>query len=352
MNVHQMLPDLQRWDAISNYARSLRSLLVRSGYNSTIYAARTDKVWDEVCRPADSASFAPEDVLIFHYSIDSGLVDKYLAAKCRKVMIYHNITPSAYFNGVNDKLSLLLKYGRERLPLLAAETILALGDSEYNRLELDKTGFKKTEVMPLIIDFTNYDVQPRARIINKYGDDATNILFVGRVAPNKRHEDILRVFYYYQKMIDPASRLFFVGSHTGMDPYFSYLKRLVAELKLKDVFFLGAVKLEDLVAYYKVADVFLSMSRHEGFCVPLLESMHFDVPIVALAATAVPYTLGGAGALVHEADSPGIAELIHQLKVDRGLRERILTGQRKRLADFDPDALAIRFMAFIKQVAS
>jgi L-malate glycosyltransferase len=352
MAVHQLLPDLQRWDAISNYARSLRKFLVDAGNQSTIYAARTDQAWNEICQPADTASFQPDDILIFHYSIDSHLVDEYIAAKCKKVLIYHNITPFTYFNGVNDKLAQLLKYGRERLPILAGDTVLALGDSEYNRLELDEAGFKKTGVMPIIIDFADYDVRPRRKIIRKYGGEATNILFVGRVAPNKRHEDILRVFYYYQKMIDAEARLFLVGSHTGTDAYLTYLRRLVTELKLKDVFFCGAVKLEDLVAYYKVADVFLSMSRHEGFCVPLLESMHFDVPIVALGITAVPGTLGGAGVLVNEANTPGIAELTHQVAVKGDLRDRVVAGQRKRLGDFNPDLLATVFIDYIKQVAS
>jgi L-malate glycosyltransferase len=145
--------------------------------------------------------------------------------------------------------------------------------------------------------------------------------------------------------------LFLVGAWRGMERYHGELRDLVRALDLEDyVVFTGHVSLSELVAYYRRADLFVSMSEHEGFCVPILEAMHFRVPILAYSAAAVPDTLGTAGVLVSRKDFPVLAETAHLLVTDRKLRDRVIRRQRQRLLDFRPEAVAERFHAYVQEL--
>ncbi|RQD92770.1 glycosyltransferase, partial [Methanosalsum natronophilum] len=224
---------------------------------------------------------------------------------------------------------------------------IALGDSEYNRYELEQMGYPNTGVLPLLIDYSIY-TSWNHDLCNTYSDDWVNILFVGRISPNKKHEDIIKVFYYYKK-IKPKSRLFLPGGYGGCEPYFHSLQTLVQDLQLSDVHFPGKVPIEDLVSYYQVSDIFLCMSEHEGFNVPLVESMYFGVPIIAYNACAIPHTLGDAGILVKSKSYIEIAELINLIVEDQAIRERLISRQRERLKAFDYSKIAAEFYAIIKR---
>jgi glycosyltransferase involved in cell wall biosynthesis len=158
--------------------------------------------------------------------------------------------------------------------------------------------------------------------------------------PNKRIEDLLKVFYFYRKRIDPDSRLFLVGIDTDMEIYSFALRQMIHDLALRGVLFCGRVSQRELVTYYRLAHVYLCMSEHEGFCVPLLEAMHFGVPVIAYAAGAVPETLGEAGALASRKDFPELAELSALLCMDRELRGSMVAAGRERVREFLPDAVA------------
>jgi L-malate glycosyltransferase len=350
MGVHQLISDFFFGDAISDYTLRIQNILREAGFDSEIYALRTDQKRSHLCRAVSKAQFGPTDIVIFHVSIDSPLIDYYLSLAAKKILIYHNITPERYLVDINEKLAFLLKRGREKLPALSTVTSLGLADSEYSRRELVECGFQNTAIMPIIVDFSKYDIKPAQRILKEYKDDYVNILFVGRLFPNKRHDDILRVFYYYQNTVTRRSRLFLPGSFVGADRYLSYLKRLAVALKLENVHFCGAVPYDELVAYYQIADVFLSMSEHEGFCVPLLESMYFNVPIIALKTSAIPYTLDGAGVLTTKKDFAGLAELIGEIQSNASLRASILSSQTERLACFQEPILRRIFLEHIEKV--
>ena len=178
---------------------------------------------------------------------------------------------------------------------------LALGDSEFNRQELEALGFDPTGVLPVVPDFSHLDLPPNDLIAREFDDDWTNILFVGRIIPNKRIEDVIRYFHAYQRHFNPRSRLLLVGSYGGFDKYLAMLHQLAARLGVTNVHFTGHVIDAELSAYYDVADLFLCASAHEGFCVPIVESFYKQIPVVAYAATAVPATMDGAGVLYHHA---------------------------------------------------
>jgi glycosyltransferase involved in cell wall biosynthesis len=204
--------------------------------------------------------------------------------------------------------------------------------SEFNRAELEAAGFRRTGVLPVPLDLDTFAAGGRSASVRRlYADGRPNILFVGRIIPNKKIEDLLRVFAVYQRSIEPASRLLLVGDHWGYEPYLLRLQELARALVLEDVVFTGQVEDEELRAYYAASAVYVSMSEHEGFCVPLLEAMAFGLPVAAYDAGAVAETLGGAGVLLHDKRPEVVAELLHRLVTDDTLRRSVLAGQERRL---------------------
>ena len=187
--------------------------------------------------------------------------------------------------------------GRRELTAYIDRCELALGDSEYNRQELEAARVSRHGVLPVVPDFSHLDVTPERTMAADFDDDWTNVMFVGRVIPNKKFEDVIRAFHVYRTRHNPRSRLLLVGSYGGFEHYLAMLQRLVARLGTPDVHFLGQVTNEELTALYDVADLFLCASEHEGFCVPLVEAFYKRVPVLAYAATAVPATMDGGGVL-------------------------------------------------------
>lgn len=345
--VHQIVPTLAPRDAIGNEALLMRDLLRSWGYESDIFAKFIHP--DVQARPyweygSESSS---QNLLIYHFSIGSEVSTFVKGLPDRKIMIYHNITPPHFYCGINDTLMLLLEKGREELGSLSREFDLVLADSEYSRIELERAGYRETDVLPLLIDFSKYQSY-NPDIFEKYSDDWVNVLFVGRVSPNKKHEDIIKTFYYY-KYINPKARLFLPGGYDGCELYFQSLQSLVQRLGLSDVHFLGKVPFKDLVSYYMVSDVFLCMSEHEGFNVPLVESMFFDVPIIAYNSSAIPYTLGDAGILVKSKNYIEIAELINIVIEDPDIRDKLVCRQKERFQVFGYDETAKQFHNIIKR---
>ncbi|HWQ20769.1 MAG TPA: glycosyltransferase family 4 protein [Methanotrichaceae archaeon] len=353
LRINQILAALEYGDAIGNEALAINELLRSWGYKSKIYADGIHpKLVDMATHSKKYKKSSSEDLVIFHFSIGSEVSKFVKTLPDKKIIIYHNITPPHFFWGINDSLVYLLRKGREELAEFADITDLALGVSEYNRRELVDLGFKNTGVLPLLIDFNKYAKEPDQRVLAAFDDDYINLVFVGRIVPNKRDEDIIKMFYYFNKYIEPRSRLILVGSYKGMDRYYSMLQNLVSRLNLNNVYMTGHVSLEELIAYYKVADVFVSMSEHEGFCVPLLESMYFGVPILAYSSSAIPDTLSGSGVLLKEKRYEEAAEMAYLLATDADLRDKIIRKQRTRLRDFDAKIVEAKLKKYIEEVIS
>lgn len=335
--IHQLMASITVGDAISDEAFEFRRMLRMAGYESEIFCDRAHpKLHDEVYHFEDYMQISGSDELvILHYSIGTDVSKMAYHIPDRKILIYHNITPWHFVAGLHDTLPAELFTGRKELAAFADRTVLAIGDSEYNRRELEDLGFKETAVMPIPINFSRFDgVEPDRITLETFNDHKLNIVFVGRVIPNKKHEDVILAYAHYKKYISHDSRLIFVGEHGSFESYRSLLTQLIAEIDLPDVVFTNHVTFPQLVAYYKLADVFLCMSEHEGFCVPLLEAMYFDVPVIAYDVGPIPDTMGGAGVLVEEKNYAYIAEMIDLVCNDTLYRERVLDGQRRRLRRF------------------
>jgi glycosyltransferase involved in cell wall biosynthesis len=351
--VHQLVSNFDVGDAIGNHVRALRGLLRSWGYASDVYAQYVHQSLQAdarfYTRYREVAS--PDSVVLFHFSIGSEVTSFFAGLPDRRVMIYHNITPPEYFVGVNPRVADRCRRGRWELARLRRVTELALGVSEFNRAELDAAGFPRTGVLPILVDWEQYG-DPPVRAVEARYRGGTTLLAVGRIAPNKRVEDLLKAYYFYCRL-DPDSRLIVVGSAVDTESYLAACQKLAADLGVADrVIFTGAVPQAELCTYYRLASVYLCLSEHEGFCVPLLEAMHFDVPVIAYASTGVPGTMGDAGVLLPEKDFPAIAEILHRVVADPGLRRTLVAGQRARLRAFDARAIGARLQEHLESLAA
>lgn len=328
-HVHQVLATLGYGDAIGNEVLGIQHVLRGAGFESDIFVETADPRLEHLTvdyRELVEAS-APENLLIHHFSIGSRASRIAYALPDRMMLVYHNITPPEYFIGVHPLLVQLCYMGRRELTAYRNRCVLAVGDSEFNRQELDAQGFSPTGVLPVVPNFSHLHVSPDARLAAAFDDSWVNILFVGRVIPNKKIEDLIRIFHAYKTRHNQRARLLLVGSHGGFELYLAMLQQLVATLGVPDVHFLGHVTNEELAAYYDVADVFLCASEHEGFCVPLIEAFERRVPVVAYAAAAVPATLDGGGVLYDTKDPWQVSLVLDAVVSDRALQERIVAAQ-------------------------
>lgn len=332
-HVHQLLAALSYGDAISNEALAIQAHLRHAGFESDIFAEGVHPRMAGLVRPLHEYETvsSPETACLYHFSIGSAAGRLIYHAPDRLVAIYHNITPARFFLGFHSHLAGLCYHGRRELRVFASRTELGLGDSEFNRKELEEAGFSRTAVLPIVLDLARYSRRASPVIERIYRDGRKNILFVGRVIPNKRIEDLIRAFAAYQRLFEPQSRLLLVGDHRGSERYLDPLRDLVHELAVEEVVFTGHVDDDDLYAYYRVADLFLCLSDHEGFCVPLQEAMHFGVPVVAFDAGAVRETLMGGGVLLSEKPPETVAAIVNEVVTNGEFRSRVLETQGRAI---------------------
>jgi glycosyltransferase involved in cell wall biosynthesis len=343
-------------DAVTNHIVEIDRRLRAWGLDTAIYGADITAAPASAVRPdSDYVPFLDntDDLLIYHYSAYCENEALYRRSRNRKVLVYHNVTPAEFFRPYDAVYETLCRQGRAELgELIACE--LAVGASDYNRRELVAIGCpaEQTAVLPYFLGVDDFQHHPRNEaFFRKFRSRGlTNILFVGKVAPNKAFEDLIKVFAAYHRHVNPASRLLLVGARF-LPRYDRYLDALAQQLEVSEaVVYTDRLRLPELRACYEAADLFLCASRHEGCCVPLLEAMYFRVPILARAETAVPETLGGGGVLFNELDYPALAEIMDIMVRDRTLRQRIIHTQDARLADYAPARVEAQLRAILARV--
>ena len=342
MIVNQWVPAAHRGDAIGDSARRVRDLLRARGHRSDIFALTIDDDLRDEVRSFDDPAARQGEVTIFHFALPSPMTQAFRDLPRGRVLQYHNVTPAAFFARYDAEICRLASIGRDQLATLAGHTDIALGDSEYNRRELVALGFGETGVFPIAVDPDRIRRAPDQPALERVlSDGLLNFLFVGRIVPNKKIEDHIKLAECYKRYVDTEYRFIFVGKTDGVPRYYSMIRALVTEFQMPpDRFvFTGPVPDEDLATNYRMARVYISLSEHEGFCVPLLEAMAADVPVLAYASTAVPDTLGGAGVQFAPKDLELAAELLGELAYNEDVRRRVIAGQRRRLEDFGPARL-------------
>jgi glycosyltransferase involved in cell wall biosynthesis len=335
--VNQWVPAAHKGDAIGDSARRVRGLLRGLGHEADVFAMTIDDDLRGDVLPWTDPAARRGDLTIFHFALVSPMTAEFAKLPHGRVLQYHNVTPAHFFAPYDAGIFRLAALSRADLRTLVGHTDAALGDSEYNRQELEDLGFTNTGVFPIAIDVDRIPQAPRTPALeDMLTDGFLNFLFVGRIAPNKKIEDHIRMAEHYKRYVDTAYRFIFVGKTDGIPRYYNMIRQLLVEYEMpKDRFiFTGPVPEQDLAAYYRTAHAYISLSEHEGFCVPLLEAMSADVPVLAYASTAVPDTLGGAGLQFAPKDLEYAAELLGELAYNDTLRAQVIAGQRARLNDF------------------
>ena len=354
MIINQWVPAAHRGDAVGDSARRVRDLVRALGHQSELYALTIDDDLKHDVRPFSDPAARRGDLTIFHFALPSPMTSAFASLSGGRILQYHNVTPAAFFAPYDPALFRLAALGREDLSTLVGHVELALGDSDFNRRELETLGFEPTGVFPIAID-TSRVTSPVARpaLERLLDDELVNFLFVGRIAPNKKIEDHIRLAEHYKRYVDAYYRFIFVGRYDVVPGYYATIRALMSEFRLlNDRFvFTGPVPDEELAVYYRHAAVYISLSEHEGFCVPLLEAMAADVPVLAYAAAAVPDTLGGAGVQFAPKNLEYAAELLGTLTFDDDLRAQVIAGQRRRLADFGDARIARDLANVIHQLS-
>lgn len=356
MTVHQLLPAFMSGDAIGNQTAAIRQILRQRGMrDSEVFAQHRDERRPDPGLDYRRLRLRRSDWLIYHHSIGSPVAQVALDHLDRVIFYYHNVTPARYLRGYSERMANLLEEGRETLPRFR-QAAAVWAASAYNLRELESMGFRAGAVVPLLVDAPALIGSARSeagrQVVERYaigagegaqaGSRPVNWLFVGRLAPNKRQDALIRAFHYYHALINPNSRLLLVGSSLTAPGYALELESLAAALRLRErVVFAGAPAMaEGFGGYYGAASVFVCASEHEGFCVPIVEAMAFGLPVVAFKAAGVPCAAADAGLLIESNAPAELAEAVHLLLSDEPLRLALGRRQPARVSAHSAQALA------------
>jgi L-malate glycosyltransferase len=337
--VHQLIPVLARADATSAHTLEVRRLLHDLGYESEVYVEDADPSLAGLAHPHRALPGGPGVVLLYQFAIGSVLGQVVRDRPEPLGINSHNATPAEFYEPWEPGLAHGLAWGRSQLAELEPRTRLAITVSQFNADDLAVHGYRRTRVAPVLVDPAaaagEIDVDVAERIAAEPA--GPRWLFVGRIAPNKAQHDVVRAFAMYRRLFAPTARLDLVGG-PATARYDDAVRRLAVVLGVADaVTFTGPVSPGELTARYAAADVLVCLSEHEGFCVPLLEAMHHEVPIVAYAAAAVPETLGGAGLVLADKDPLTVATAAARVVDDPRVHAALVAAGRARLAELSLD---------------
>ncbi len=333
--VNQLVAGYADGDAISREARVLRDIFRKHGYRSDIYAppGNIAEGMQNDCFELGDYRDTLSDIVINHYSIASESTLLFLNSEARRIVRYHNITPPEFFDGFDDALALQLRRSRAELPDVLAAAIGVWSDSEFNAVDAGQHTAANITILPLVCARPGESPPPNRAMSRLLGDRVRNILFVGRLVPNKRIEELIEMFAWIYNEIDSNTRLLIVGSEQSCPRYSSMLRLYASRLNLANACFAGFVKEDELSACYQKADVFVSASRHEGFCLPLLEAMAHETPVVARKTGGMPEVVKAGGVLFEDISSIELAVLVYRVMTDPVMRKNICAAQSKRLEE-------------------
>jgi len=348
--LHQFLTGATAGDAITGQALLIRRWLREAGYESEIYAWHLHDSMATAARPMSAYRRTRGETRgIYHHSIGSD-VPEFLAARAlRLILIYHNVTPPEFFENSDPLRAYLARQGIDQLKTLQPLTELALADSHYNEQDLLRNGYTHTAVLPICLQAERYGAAMNGTLPERPTDAEPRLLFVGRLAPNKRQEDLVKLLFFLRR-IHPQTRLTLVGDRWEMG-YDRWVAQLAADLNVAEGLELaGKVSHEGLLAHYRAANLYVSMSEHEGFGVPLIESMLLGLPVVAYGSTAVPETMGGTGIVFHRKEFEPLAELVAMIHEDASLRRRVVERQRAHVEHFLEPQVRGQFLNYLEQI--
>lgn len=340
MQVYQLIHTLSYGDAISGEALALQRCVEELGNEGKIFSINTHPHYQGLTERYQDFPTDLNGIVILHYSLGSPLNALFRSlSNSKRALIFHNLTPEKYFAAVNPRVAIDIAKGWEELPELCKLSDWVFSDSTYNATELALHGVASA-VLPLPFDPARWKEEPNAGITSLVkSDPGIHILHIGRLAPNKCIEDIIKTFYFIHHHINPNSRLWLVGIDIDTELYSFGLKRLAHELSLNDhINFTGPLSDSEIQALYANCSVYLGMSEHEGFCVPLIEAMHFGLPVLAYDCSAVTETVGAGGVLFKEKRYAELAQLIARIAEPGEMRDKLISQGKARVAELTFDS--------------
>ena len=331
--IHQITAGFASGDAISLEAVAIRDMCRALGVASEIFVPMENVAEDgrPQVRPLEDYRPAASELLIYHYSIQSRATDAFRRTSARKAVIYHNITPASFFRAFDERVVAQLEVARRELADVAGLASAVWADSAFNAAEVSALGAQNVRVLPLLFSARAFDVPADPTVLQGLSGPSKKILFVGRMAPNKCVEELIEAFAWYHKRIERRSELILVGSERTCPRYFAMLRMFAAELDLMSVSFVRYASPNGLISYYQRADLFATTSRHEGYCLPVVEAMYKGVPVLARNVGGVPEAMDGAGVAFDETSPEQLACLMHRMISDSALRNEILASQQARI---------------------
>lgn len=346
--VHQIVNCLTPGDAVSNYVLYLQNLLRGAGFKSEIFADVIAREYDNICRPIDDyLDFdSPEKMLFAHYSIASRGMLGLLEFRAKKVLFYHNVTPYHYWTEINSLAAFHCLRGRTDLFRIIPHVQYGIAFSDFSLRDLHQSGLKRTALLPLSLDVGRIKSPPDKLTLAAYESEQPRILMVGRVVPNKKLEEAIRIV-----SLLPDVRLIIAGSWENSVSYYYALRDFARSLKVK-CDFLGSISQEQLTALYQIADVLLVLSEHEGFCMPILEAFHYNLPVIAYAAAAIPETAKDGAILFKDRDCQLAANLISRVLKDDKIRYKLQIQGREVLRQHQQFPVKETLLKIIQEVAS
>ena len=345
--VPQFLAGATAGDAITDHALLLARWLQEMGFSAPLFAQHIHNSVANQVQPLTAYRPAKHgQMVIYHHSIGSDVVD-FLRAKAVDIcLIYHNVTPPQFFAQIDPAWVRMAQLGEQQLALLHPQTRLALADSAYNEQDLHTAEFTKTGVLPITLAESELNLPDNEGLVARLEKKRPLILFVSRFAPNKKQEDLVKLLYYYRR-IRPYAQLVLIGDRWTVK-YDQWVEQLVADLGLATAVTLtGKISQQDMLTYYRHADLYISMSEHEGFGKPLIESMYLGLPVLAYDATAVAGTLGDGGVLFREKNYEQLAELVDILIYNQDLRQRLIQRQKQRAQQFKESHVRQLFASYL-----
>ena len=354
MKVLQILPTISYGDGVSNDCLAIGKALKERGIQTGIYALEIDSrlKQNSIQKLNMISEVSKDDILIYHLSSGNEWNYRFPELPGKKILRYHNITPASFFQKYNTLIQKNCDYGRASLLFLRDKVDYLLPVSKFNESELRRVGYKQpSKIMPILIPFKDYDRAGDEVTEKGVLDGKDNILFTGRIAPNKCQQDVIKVFWFYHKYFNADSRLILAGSWNGLEKYYHRLWEYTRELNIeKEVCFTGHIHFEKLLSYYRTANFFVCMSKHEGFCIPLVEAMKFQLPIIAYDCSAISTTMGNGGVLLKEKNYLLAAMWLDQLKKNKDLLSEIMNSQKKQLELFQYDNVKEILYHAIKEI--
>lgn len=323
--VHQFHSGAASGDAITNQMLDLRGHLRGLGFNSDIFAEHVDTGISGDVRYLSDYSCNGNQLLLWHHSMGNDAVEGLIALPHDIAVVYHNVTPPEFFE--EPTIKFYSELGRAQLRTLAARSKAALAASNFNRIELLQTGFNRVAVLPPISNLERF--RPGLGQVSRRNHDW---LFVGRIVPNKAQVHLVRAFAEFQKTDARSARLVLAGDQSYY-PYVNQVREEAERLGVSDLVCMpGKVSDRELVTLMQTSGVYVSLSDHEGFGVPLLEAMAAGLPVIALASTAVTETMGGAGVLLSGREPASVARRASELLGDWRTRRRVIRAQLNRIS--------------------